>query len=336
MSHQAVLPNLDYRTPVLYPADQNVKIACSLDGDHGAFLGGTSFIIKGQRLGHRESRDAESEITVPLYHLSLDASKGCSLRYIYRTLLTKDVKITVSCHFSLNADDPTESFNVWKPVETAFFDHDDGLRATVTTENTLESRCFLLRTTEEVSGDNEWITKTIDIPAVPEGDVLHITRVEVSVTIDTASLVGIGNHVIASLGYLSIIPTAQNDDSSPSIAIEGIHWKDEHWLSIKKSTSSDGKEEDMHRFYGTLHWTSTVTIPNEWEKISYYNILYQDGEDAANSMFLGTAFCDQFRLSGLDVANAKLPKIVIEAVNVEGYVSSRASIDLAIPRSASH
>lgn len=335
LSHQSVLPNLNYRTPVLYPADQNVKITCSLDGDHGAFLGGTSFIIKGQRLGHRESRDAESEITVPLYHLSLDASKGCSLRYIYRTLLTKDVKLTVSCHFSLNADNPTESFNVWKPVENALFEHDDGLRATVTTENTLESRCFLLRTTEEVSGDNEWITKTIDIPAVPEGNVLHITRVEVSVTVDTASLVGMGNHVIASLGYLSIIPTVQGVHSEPLITIKDIYWKDEKWFSIKRNTSNGNKEEDKNRFYGTLHWTSTVSAVNEWEKIDYYNVLYQDGEDTSNSMFLGTAFCDQFRISGLDVAKANLPKIVIEAVNVEGYVSSRASIDLAIPRPAS-
>ncbi|CAO3653105.1 unnamed protein product [Mucor hiemalis] len=324
LSHQAVLPNQSYRTPELYPADQNVKFTSSLDSDHGAFLGGTSLVIKGQRFGHRESRDAETEVTVPLYQLSLDASGGCSLRYIYRTLWMKDVKITVSCHFSVSADDPNLFFNLWKPVENFFFEHDDGVRATVTTENTLESRCFLLRTTEEVSGENEWISKTIDIPAVPEGDVLHITRVEVSVTVDTASLVGIGNHVIASLGYLSIIPTGK--ESGPLKTIQDICWRDEKWLNVKNNT-----QEETHRFYGTLNWTSTVDVVNEWDKIDYYNILYQDGDDTVNCVFLGTAFCNQFRLSGLDLVKPKLSKIVIEAVNKEGYVSSRASIDLAIP-----
>lgn len=243
----------------------------------------------------------------------------------------KDVKLTVACHFLLKTNDSVNFFKVWQPDENFSFEYDDGMRATVTTENSTESRCFLLRTTEEDTGENDWITKTINVPAVPEGSQLYITRLEVSVVLDTAGLVGLANQVIACLGYISIIPTINSGiktDSSRSI--QGFFWKDQKYTKVGKESLDDIAQEEVHRYYGTLNWENTANAVNAWEEIDYYNVFCKESDDSATRTFLGTAFCNQFRVSGLDVVLSKLSKIVVEAVSKEGYISSSGSIDLSL------
>ncbi|KAG2234434.1 hypothetical protein INT48_007182 [Thamnidium elegans] len=327
LSHQAVLPNLDYRSPQVYPVDKNVKVTSFLESKYGAFTGGTSLIIKGQRLSHRESRDLESEVTLPLFKLSLDASKGCSVRYIYRTLLQDDIKLTMSCHFLLKTSkNETEAhfFSSWKPESSV--DKEDGLRATISTANLNESRCFLLPATEETTGENDWITKTIDIPAVPAGSALHLTRIEVCVSANMASLASLTTQVIASLGYLSIIPNISNirtvNDSAHLIDLE---WTD---IVVEKETKEDLSDignEDVAVYYGTLKWTDLTQVMHDWKETEFYKISSREGNQCT---FLGTSFCCQYRISGLKSMESKVPEILVEAVNREGHISSSATIDM--------
>ncbi|KAI9273900.1 endo-b-N-acetylglucosaminidase [Helicostylum pulchrum] len=326
LSHQAVLPNLNYRNPQVYPVDKNIKVTSSLESEYGAFTGGTSLIIKGQRLSHRESRDMESEVTVPLFKLSLDASKGCSIRYIYRTLLQDDIKLTMSCHFSLKTgQNETEAdfFSLWKPESSV--DKEDGFRATIATANLNESRCFLLPAMEETTGENDWIKKTIDIPAVPAGRALHLTRVEVSVSANTASLTSLTTQVIASLGYFSIIPTVSNSQ----IVNDSAHLTDLMWtdVAVEKETKdlSDIGNEDVAVYYGTLKWTDLTQVMHDWKETEFYKVSYREGNQCT---FLGTSFCCQYRISGLKSIGSKVPEIIVEAVNREGHISSSATIDI--------
>jgi hypothetical protein len=333
LSHQEILPNLNYRHPRVYPLDKNIKFTSSLQYGYGAFTGGTSLVINGQRLTHRESRDMESEVTVPLYKLCLEVSKGCTLQYIYRTLFMDDVKLTMSCHFSLkmSGDATADSFfDSWQPE--SFLDKEDGLRATITTTDTTESRCFLLPATEETTGENDWITKTIDIPAVPEGSALYISRVEVSVVVNTASLAGLTNHVIGCLGYLSIIPTEiipTKDKDTFTETLVDISWKDKEIVKVEKEDLAEIGQEDVYRYYGTLNWTDLADSTEGWRQIDYYMISYELGDDANSRTFLGTAFCNEYRISGLESLRSKIPKIIIEAVDREGYISSKASLEMS-------
>lgn len=322
---------MNYRDPQVYPVDKNIKFTSSLEYDYGAFTGGTSLIIKGQRLSHRESRDMEADVTVPLYKLSLDASKGCSLKYIYRTLLTEDVRLTMSCDFSLKTSvnaSATDFFSLWQPENS--LDKEDGFRATVTTTDATESRCFLLPATEEITGENDWITKTIDIPAVPKGSSLFINKIEVSIAVNAASLVGLTNHVIASLGYLSIIPTTPSNKILNDTRLVDLSWKDQEITKVVKKDLSQIGHEDIYRYYGFLQWTDLTEDTHDWKETEFYIISYKLDTSNGSQTFLGTSFCNQYRISGLDYIQSRVPEIIVEAVNREGYISSRASIDMLL------
>lgn len=282
-------------------------------------------VIQGQRSTHRESRDTEIEVNVPLYELNIDASRGCSLRYIYRTLLEDDVKLVLSCHFSLQTSNKND---VWEYQQKVYsMEKEDGFRATL--HSVESSSCFLLPATEEITGENDWVTKTIDIPAVKEGSTLLITRLEMNVIITTSSLVGVSPQVIASLGYLSIIPP-----SSPFIApkveqkLESLSWKD---ILIQK-VGSASNEEDMFRLFGTLNWTDTNNANQAWKETDYYLVSYEIDGDETTRLFLGTSFCKQYRVSGLDCINKlRDHRIVVQAVNKEGYISAKANFEIAFP-----
>lgn len=339
LSHEAVLPNLKYRNPHVRPVDKNIKFTSSLQYKYGAFTGGTSLVINGQRLTHRESRDTESEVTVPLYKLNLDVSKGSALQYIYRTLLMEDVKLTMSCHFSLQTTGDATAvkfFNSWQP-ESSILDMEDGFRATITTTDNTESRCLLLPATKETTGENDWITKTIDIPAAPnDGSTLYISRVEVSVVVNTASLAGLTNHVIACLGYLSIIPTevvptaATTVDEEEKNVLVNLTWKDKQVIKVKKGEDlTDIAQEDVYRYFGTLNWTDLQKATQRWKETDYYMISYEVDNDPNTRTFLGTAFCNEYRISGLESLLSKVPKVVIEAVDREGYIYSKSAIEIS-------
>lgn len=343
LSHQSILPNLKYREPIASLDDKNIAFHCSLQSEHGAYLGGTSLVVVGQRLNHRESRDMESEITIPLYQLNINASQGCQLKYVYRTLLMDDVKVILSCHFSLNASnaaDTNEFFKSWSPpsylIDAA--DDEDGFRATVTTTNDAsESRCFLFPATEETTDENDWITKIIDIPSVSNGNQLFIKRIEVSVIVNTASFVGLTPHVIACLGYLSIIPTTTTN--TQALQIQNLQWSDKHLKKVQPLTNNEKKEdlsdiatqEETYQFFGTLSWKNESGIQSGWKEVDYFTVSHEIDGDINTRTFLGTAFCEQYRVSGLNCVNkSRAHRIVVEAVNKEGYISALASLDIAI------
>ncbi|KAI7894833.1 endo-b-N-acetylglucosaminidase [Mucor mucedo] len=332
LSHQAVLPNLDYRDPHIYPIDKNTKFSSSLESNYGAFTGGTSLIIRGQRTSHRESRDTEFDVTVPLYKLSVDASKGCTLKYIYRTLLTEDVKLTMSCDFLLKTSahaTSTDFFSSWQPESS--LDQEDGFRATITTaDDASESRCFLLPATEQATGENEWITKTIHIPAAPVGNAIFINKIGVSVTVNAASLVGLTPHVIASLGYLSIIPGTTVDSLTQmnETKLIDLTWTDQEAVA-KIPVQEDMSEilpEEVYVYYGSLNWKDVTKDTHDWKETEFYIISYQF--ENCDISFLGTSFCCQYRISGLEYVLSRAPQIIVEAVNREGLISSKANISI--------
>lgn len=342
LSHQSILPNLKYREPIAYPDDKNIAFHCSLQSEHGAYLGGTSLVVVGQRLNHRESRDMESEITIPLYQLNVDVSQGCQLKYVYRTLLMDDVKVILSCHFSLNASnntDTNEFFQSWSPpsnlTDAAY---EDGFRATITTtKDACESRCFLFPATKETTGENDWITKTIDIPSVSNGNQLFIKRIEVSVVVNTASFVGLTSHVIACLGHLSIVPTTTTN--AQALQIRNLEWSDKYTKKVQPLTNNEEKEDlsgiaaqdEIYQYFGTLSWKNESGIQPGWKVVDYFIVSHEIDGDINTRTFLGTAFCEQYRVSGLTCVNkSRAHRIVVEAVNREGYTSALASLDIAI------
>lgn len=345
LSHQSILPNLKYREPIAYPNDKNIAFHCSLQSEHGAYFGGTSFVVVGQRLNHRESRDMESEITIPLYQLNVNVSQGCQLKYVYRTLLRDDVKVILSCHFSLSASNTTDTnefFKSWSPpsnLTDAAAANEDGFRATVTTtKDTCESRCFLFPATKETAGENDWITKTIDIPSVSNGNQLFIKRIEVSVVVDTASFVGLTSHVIACLGHLSIIPTTTTN--AQALQIQNLQWSDKHMKRVQPLTNNEKKEDlndiaayqsEIYQYFGTLSWKNDSSIQSGWKEVDYFIVSHEIDGDINTRTFLGTAFCEQYRVSGLICVNkSRAHRIVVEAVNREGYIAALASLDIAI------
>ncbi|GAN08703.1 cytosolic endo-beta-N-acetylglucosaminidase isoform X1 [Mucor ambiguus] len=349
LSHQSILPNTNYREPIVYPIDKNIAVSCALQTEHGAYLGGTSLVVVGQRLNHRESRDMESEINIPLYQLNVNVSQGCQLKYIYRTLLTEDVKVILSCHFSLHAStssDSNEFFNSWSLPRNLSYADEDGFRATITsTKDVCESRCFLLPATEETTGENGWITKTIGISPVTPGNQLFIKRIEVSVVVNTASLVGLTPRVIACLGYLGIIPIPSN---TVELQIQNLRWS--HTRIEKNSIvkvrqeqhqQQEEEEEDLSdiasqevtlRYYGTLSWDSKSSVPSStWKEVEYYIISHEVEDNVKSRTFLGTAFCNQYRISGLDCANkSKSHRIIVEAVDREGHITAQSNLDVVL------
>ncbi|KAK4518975.1 uncharacterized protein ATC70_009202 [Mucor velutinosus] len=346
LSHQSILPNLRYREPMVYPNDKNISVHCSLQTEHGAYLGGTSLVVVGQRVNHRESRDMESEITIPLYQLNVNASQGCQLKYIYRTPLMEDVKVILSCHFSLHASTSSDSddfFKSWSSPKNLSDADEDGFRATITsTKDACDSRCFLLPATEETTGENDWITKTIGIPSVSPGNQLFIKRIEVSVIANTASLVGLAPNVIACLGYLSIIPTTS---STEELQIQNLRWSDtriekvsaiearqgQHQQQEKEDLSDISIQEETLRYFGTLSWDSASSIPSGWKEIEYYIVSHEMDGNINSRTFLGTAFCNQYRISGLDCTNkSRTHRIVVEAANREGHITAQSNLDVVL------
>lgn len=305
----------------------------------------------------------ESEITIPLYQLNVNASQGCQLKYIYRTLLMEDVKVILSCHFSLRASTSSDSdafFTSWSSLPRNLLSDaadEDGFRATITsTKDACESRCFLLPATEETTGENDWITKTIDIAPVSPGNQLFIKRIEVSVVANTASLVGVTPHVIACLGYLSIIPTTS---STEELQIQNLRWSDTRIEKVsaaavaaaevgqgqhpqqqqqqeeEEDLSDIAAQEEALRYYGTLSWDSKScsSVQSAWKEVEYYIVSHETDDNSANKSrtFLGTAFCSQYRISGLDcVSKSQVHRIIVEAVNREGHITAQSNLDVVL------
>jgi hypothetical protein len=123
---------------------------------------------------------------------------------------------------------------------------------------------------------------------------------------NTAGLVGVQPHVIACLGYLSILPNVVETPRE----ITGLQWQD---VSIDEATS---------RFFGTLTWINTTTTAYEWEETDYYIVSHQVGEERE---FIGTAFCTQYRVSGIPTSTNQ---IIVEAVDRKGNITSTAQLSI--------
>ncbi|KAI8327315.1 glycosyl hydrolase family 85-domain-containing protein [Blakeslea trispora] len=327
LSHQSILPNLRYHSPVMTPADNNIKLTCSLENELGAFIGGTSLLLKGQRLTHRESRDLETEVSVPLYKLELDVSKGCFLRYVYRALAGEDARVVMSCQLTLqssNFDTLDKLLDAWLP-NTFLLDPDDGLRTTVSaqSEGYLYSRCCVFPVVKEDQGENDWIIKLVYIPPISEGIKLSLNQVEMNVLANAANLVGIQPHLIACLGHLSILPSI---DESNVLKETQNHIDQMNWSQTKTKKITNAENEQTMSFFGTLHWQQQPWPTNHgqsWKRTDYYLIFYEAPEKT--HLFLGTAFCTQYRISGLACKNSQVEhRIVIKAVDVVGNIGAQA------------
>ncbi|KAI9473449.1 MAG: endo-b-N-acetylglucosaminidase [Benjaminiella poitrasii] len=348
LSHQSILPNLDYQNPSIGLFNENIKITCTLENCCGAFLGGTSLVLQGQRLTYRESRDMEIEISIPLYQLNIDVSRGCTLRYIYKTPLAQDVKLIMSCNFTLhhNNDKSSSVENFCKTwLLEDMLSIENCFRITITSANdSCDCQCFLLSVTEECKTECGWLTKLTQIPAITreDGYRLFINRIELNVIVNTASLVGVEVHQVACLGHLSIIPTCDMSlapDSEEQISqLTNLKWKDTSIEIVKKASdipnnvhfeSTLSQKEQNFRFFGTISWDELSNPIYDWKATDYYIVSYK--VDDEECVFLGTAFCTEYRISGLDCVNkARIHMIIIETVTREGYISSCASLEIIL------
>ncbi|KAI8375697.1 endo-b-N-acetylglucosaminidase [Choanephora cucurbitarum] len=332
LSHQSILPNLKYHSPTMIPFDGNIKLTCSLENDYDAFIGGTSLLLKGQRLSHRESRDMETEISVPLYSLNVDTSQGCLIRYVYRNLLGDDAKVIITCHMLLqtvDSDASDELLDTWLP-NTLLMDKDEGLRTTITVQSgdRLHSRCCIIPAMEEDQNKNGWIVKSAYIPAVSEGIKLIVSQVEMSVMANTANLVGIQPHLIMCLGHLSIVPLIEDEINQLKESQGQIDQLS--WSQTKTKKIAENENEQIAHFFGTLHWRQQISSASRdqpWKQTDYYLIFYEAPDNTR--VFLGTAFCPQYRISGLSCVNLQAEhRIIVEAVNVVGNIGAMAHITI--------
>ncbi|KAI8880245.1 glycoside hydrolase family 85 protein [Backusella circina FSU 941] len=335
LSHQAILPNLQYRQPILHSPDSNLTFECSLNSgdDEAAYIGGTCLTIQGRRSSYRESRDLNADVTIPLYKFHIDVSKGCTLRYIYKTLYEEDVILNMSCQFSLSGLSSIDTQSFFKTLQpTGLVDREeDDFQMTVINRETQDGICFCLpamihKTTQK----DGWITKTVEIKPPAVDAVFTLTQLDMNATINTANLAGTSRHVLASLGYLSIIPipqlaTTTTKQEEEKEWIYNMRWDNDALL--KPMQKQDGSEE-IYQFWGTLRWISQEGGEEPWKQIDHY-ILSTEVDDIPNTrQFLGTSFCNQYRISGVSVAASTRPYIVIEAVNRLGDIFYSTKLDI--------
>jgi hypothetical protein len=305
----------------VHSPDSNLTFECSLRSDQEAYIGGTSLIIEGSRSSYRESRDFNADLTIPLYKLKIDVSKGCLLRYVYKTLHEQDVLLNMSCQFALSGLSTAETQSFFSSLQpTELVDREEDFQVTVINTETQDGICFCLPIHE--SRENEWIVKTVEIKPAAADAAFTMTQVDANVTVNTANLAGTSKHVLARLGYLSMIPLA--DAPPPKAWISSMAW--ENATLVKPVQKQDGSEE-IYQFWGTLRWLSH-SDEAPWHHIDHY-LLSTEVDDIPNTrVFLGTSFCNQYRISGVSIAASTKPYIVIEAVNRLGDIFYSTKLDL--------
>ncbi|KAI8979578.1 glycosyl hydrolase family 85-domain-containing protein [Mycotypha africana] len=308
LSHQSILPNLNYRELDIYPEDSNIAIECCLKGEYGAFNGGTVLAFTGQRLVHQESNDTELVVNLPIYKFEMNMDQGCTIRYVCKILNMFDVRVNLNGYFMLKSrsyEEAQEFFRKWQNTDT------------------LENE--------------EGFTANVRIASRPDECTCMI---DVCLNINTADFVDNKPHIIASIGQINIIPIITNALTVNTRILSNFFWEDLH---LQQSKGRDCLEKTLekpqfYRFFGTLTWTdrSKTTTP-AWKETDFYIIYHVVDGDHEKRQFLGTAFCQKYRITGLDITDiTKTHLIAVEAIDRMGVVSATNFIEITLKSRNKH
>ncbi|KAI8989437.1 glycosyl hydrolase family 85-domain-containing protein [Pilobolus umbonatus] len=308
LSHQSVLPNLNYRQLTLNPPHQNTQFTSSIQAEKAIYTGGTSLLIEGQKMSN-DLIDSNIEIIVPLYQLMLDVTDGCRLKYIYQSLFHDDTSVSIICHFNINivnSVDRQKAMNIYQLVASEAVN--DGC------DIYLAKTCLSFSAHNQL--DDGWIISTIEIPSIPIDTSIYMTMISMKIRLNTKHMNYMNLHSIISVGYLSIIPL--NKKNMITQAKMDICVSD---YDIQR------EKEDRVAYYCTLRWTASNNAEDEWDQTDYYSIYYSINNDD-NRCFLGTSFSTGYRLSGLIVPATDTVYIQVESLSKKGDVINMTHLTL--------
>ncbi|KAF7725441.1 hypothetical protein EC973_009615 [Apophysomyces ossiformis] len=308
LSHQGILPNLDYRKPV----HAGHLVLQGLLSDRDPYMSGTSLILKATA-GKETAGPAVAK--VPLYRMKLDMRQGTSMRFIYK-VNTRVSQVSIYCHLSLHP----EVASVWKdkvsdlPLVTPA-GSSNGTHGLYEVEVPLGSDFQQ----QAATGSNDWTIKDIQTNALPDSLLASGAMVEeigwkIHVNPDEDKT------VLANLGYLSVIP-ANSPPPAPSSNATALNLQ---WQT-KEYHATHGSKDKL--LWATLGWTSNAGPSNAemWSETDYFIVSLVDAHQT-NKLFLGTAFVDQYRISGLGPNQFSYVKV--EAVDRLGHVKAEGTIAL--------
>ncbi|KAG1053079.1 hypothetical protein G6F43_004816 [Rhizopus delemar] len=320
LSHQSVLPNLDYQHPIVDHKDDCIEFTAALENDDMAFTGGTSLNIYAQHLAYKESLDGDAKITLPLYKTSIDVNQGCTIKLVYRSPTQNEVKLNLCCYLSLIAPDISSLSEVFNNQQHEKLKDQNGkLQATIEIkEHATECATFSLSMVDEEQ-HCAWITKTAHVPPLVYSGKLVLEKISLLAVFNTATTFGFEKCIVTSIGYLSVLPLMYSEGKVKHELVE-LHLKD-----YERIVNSD--VDDVYYLFATLSWKSVTDNCRESKMIDYVIVSYKLPH-SNEKFFLGTSFCDQYRISGLSITKTKSPVFIIESVNREGDISAQASLQL--------
>ncbi|KAG0776384.1 hypothetical protein G6F22_012606 [Rhizopus arrhizus] len=320
LSHQSVLPNLDYQHPIVDHKDDCIEFTAALENDDMAFTGGTSLNIYAHHLAYKESLDGDAKITLPLYKTSIDVNQGCTIKLVYRSPMQNEVKLNLCCYLSLIASEISSLSEVFNNQQhEKLTDQNGKLQATIETkEHATECATFSLPMVDEEQ-HCAWITKTAHVPPLAYNGKLVLGKINLLVVFNTATTYGFEKCIVTSIGYLSVLPLMHSEEKVKHELVE-LQLKD-----YERTVNSD--VDDIYDLFATLSWKSVTDNCRESKMIDYVIVSYKL-PNSNEKFFLGTSFCDQYRISGLSITKTKSPVFIIESVNREGDISAQASLQL--------
>ncbi|KAF7721298.1 hypothetical protein EC973_004959 [Apophysomyces ossiformis] len=314
LSHQGLLPNLDYRQPAL--ADR-FSLQCELS-DANPYMSGTSLLLKSSPGATTVNT---KEAYLPLYKANVDASSGLKIKFVY-TRGSKASRLSLYLRLTLGQ----EAATTWEDTMAHFPLQNHG---TVTGHYEV---AFPLEEDQPLEGDVDdktaWIIKNIETLDLSKGAGAHSAA-----TVDEIGLKGNvaldeTSTTLANVGYLRVTPS--HFETSKVKHLE-LAWQEKEWQVKKKRT---GRAPALIRtLWGTLSWalllddtpSSSSSPTTTMEGIEFFIISLMD-KDKKTKKFVGTAFCTQYRISGINPR--KLDFVQVEAIDRLGDVKAEGILKL--------
>ncbi|KAI8371465.1 glycosyl hydrolase family 85-domain-containing protein [Radiomyces spectabilis] len=198
LSHQGILPNVNYRTPFA-DKESSTALGCSMS-DTDAYIGGTCLLLRLTRdlaQPGQYPHDGTIHYNIPLYQLAIDISEGCSIQLIYKPLAqSNSLKIQPYCEFSLDGLSFQANESQWQK--------------------------------ESITVDNGWTVLTINLsrPALSGAATrLTVKHLGLSVAFDTSELKESGLDLMR-IGYLGVAPLSKQEHLN---VLTNLRWEEVRW-----------------------------------------------------------------------------------------------------------
>ncbi|KAG0173961.1 hypothetical protein DFQ28_002995 [Apophysomyces sp. BC1034] len=301
LSHQGILPNLDYRKPV----DAGNVILHSALSDKDPYMSGTSLWLKSTA---GKAAVSKKDVSVPLYQMTFDIRDGLAMKFVYK-LTTQVSQIGIYCHLALSPD----MVDAWKNAMPHI-----PLQKSSTGLGVYEIYVGL---DGSKNGNDSWVVKDIQTPPLQGSPARRLSSIAVikevgwSVRVDPKE----EGTSLANLGYISVIPSASVAPLAPTAL--NLHWQSKEYHAVQGSPDKT--------LWATLSWTSIIVDGSSknlaWSETDFFIVSLSDANHTTK-VFLGTAFCDKYRISGLGAS--QMPYVKVEAVDRLGHIKAEGIIAL--------